>query len=239
MYNNKIMTPDDIKITIFINTIFNKMNIKSKEQYDIFDVCDTLHKNSQKIDSINDMLISEIVKNLFKTIETENIWKVFIILSVLAELSSDNIGIYYQYNIYDECKKQNIYNWNDTKIALQNSINKLEANSCIEKTSELFIGYLFVGIESMAYYGNKNFSLIQSELAIYEWITGFGNFVEYNNSISILFDTINSFALRDAIMDNFINILSVFYKVDFKDCKNIDETYNWEKVSEIVSSGLL
>jgi len=239
MIKNIIYNKDDANITKLINIIFNKMDLERQEQYNITDVCSILNDNSCKINNINNIDISYIVQDLFKVIKTENIWKIFIILNILAEYSSDRIDIYYKYNIYDECKKHNIYNWNDAKILLQNSINKLEVNSCIEKTSEFFIGYLFVGIESMAYYGNKNFNLIESELAIYEWITGFGNFVEYNNSINILFDTINSFALRDAIMDNFINILSIFYKVDFKNCKNIDETYNWEKVSEIVSSGLL
>jgi len=238
MINDIISYKDNANISDLITIIFNKMDFEKKEQYNILEVCEILYNNSYKINNIDNIDISHIVQDLFKIIKTEEIWKVFIILYSLAELSSDRISIFYQNNIYDECKKHNIYNWNDAKISLQN-IDKVEVNHSIEKISELFIGYLFVGIESMAYNGNKNFNLVQSELAIYEWITGFGNFIEYNNSISILFDTINSFALRDAIMDKFINILSIFYKVDFKNCKNIDETYNWEQVSEIVSSELL
>jgi len=239
MDNNRPMTPDDIEITRFINTIFNNMYIKNKEQYDIFDVCVTLHKHSQKIDCINDMLISNIVKNLFKTIKTENIWKVFIILYTLAELSSDKISLFYQYNIYNECKKHNIYNWNDAKIIIQNKMNKLKSYNNVEDISNIFIGYLFVGIESMAYYGDKNFSLYESELAIYEWITGFGNFVEYNNSVSVLFDSIEFHFLRDEIMNKFILLLSIFYKVDFSNSKNTNGTYDWEYISEVVCSELL
>jgi hypothetical protein len=236
---NIIQDPDDINIMIFIHIILNKMNINNRKQYDFFEVCNILYKHSHKIDNINNIDISDTVENLFKTIKTENIWKIFVILNILAELSSERVDIFYQYNIYFECKKHNIYNWNDAKISLKDNIDKMTTKSDIEKVSNIFIGYLFAGIESMAYYGNKDFSLYQSESAINEWITGFGNFVEYNNSISILFDDIDSYPLRDEIMDKFKSLLILFYKVELNTCKNKDETYNWEQVSEIVCSGLL
>lgn len=236
MEKNSSMTPDDIKITMFVNTIFKNMCIENKEQYNIFDVCDTLHKHSQKIHCINDMLISSTVKKLFQTIKTENIWKVIIILYTLAELSSDRISLFYQFNIYNECKKHNIYNWNDAKIIL---LNKLKVYDNVEDISNVFVGYLFVGIESMVYCGDKHFSLYESELAIYEWITGFGNFIEYNNSVSVLFDSIDSYFLRDEIMDKFILLLTIFYKVNFSNSKNTDETYDWEYISELLCLELL
>lgn len=236
MEKNSSMTPDDIKITMFVNMIFKNMCIENKEQYNIFDVCDTLHKHSQKIDCINDMLISSTVKNLFQTIKTENIWKVIILLYTLAELSSDRISLFYQFDIYNECKKHNIYNWNDAKIIL---LNKLKVYDNVEDISNVFVGYLFVGIESMVYCGDKHFSLYESELAIYEWITGFGNFIEYNNSVSVLFDSIDSYFLRDEIMDKFILLLTIFYKINFSNTKNTDETYDWEYISELLCLELL
>jgi len=243
---NEQFIEDDVKIIKLLNIIFNKMNIDTKiiKGYDFFEVCSILSLNSNKINYLNNSDISDIVKNIFEIISSKNIWKIFVILYILSELSSDEIDIYYKYNIYTECKKQNINNWNEANITLKNSIVGLDFSNNIndedvEIISDIFIGYLFIGIETMAYYGDQNFSLSESEYGINEFITGFGNCIEYNNSVSINFDIIESYYLLDTISDKFINLLAIFYRVDFKDHQNSDETYNWEKIAETVGSGML
>lgn len=239
--SQKLMNQNNIDNSILrlANIIFKKMNIEKEESYDILEIYNILYSNSHMINNISNNDISKTVEELFKVVKIENSWKVFVLLYYLAELSSDRISIFYEYNIYEECVRNKIYSSSEAKKLFKENILNIGTIDNIDNISDIFIGYLFMGIESMAYYGTEKFSLLLSEIEITEWITGFGNFVEYNNSISKLFKDINSYHLLDEIMDKFIFLLSSFYRVDLQNSKNIDQTYNWEQVSETVCSGLL
>lgn len=226
-------------ITELVDIIFKKMDIEKEKSYDILEVCSILSINSHKINNITNQDISKRIREIFKFSKIKNTWKVFVLLHYLAELSLDRISILYEYSIYEECIKNNIDSSSEAKKLLKENILNIETTSKIDNISDFFIGCLFMGIESMAYYGTENFSLYHSETEITEWITGFGNFVEYNNSISKLFEDIDSYCLLDEIMDKFIFLLSSFYKVDFENMKNIDQTYNWKQISETVCNELL
>ena len=101
------------------------------------------------------------------------------------------------------------------------------------------MGCFFLAIESCAYVGQDDFDADDAEEGIKAWVTGYGNCFEYDEPVGGVIDEIDSYGIKDGIMDSFIGLLNLYYCVDVNDHQDDDETTNWEQVAEVVNSGML
>lgn len=187
-------------------------------------------------------LFFRIEKLLLKKSSYHNIWKVFLILIPLSKLCNVDIGYLVGKNSIKLCLAYNVKTEEDIYNVLKLKTKKLysaENDKEIDTVSDSIITSFLIAIELMSYDGSKEFNLYYSENIIFTWVTGFGNYLEYDNKISDCISEIGCGYKNDEILLKLFLLLRIIYDINIDDYKNEDEIFNWEKVSENISMQIL
>ncbi|MDD3007546.1 MAG: hypothetical protein RBR70_11775 [Arcobacter sp.] len=176
-----------------------------------------------------------IEKILLKKYHKHDIWKVIVILIPLSRLCNVDIGYLIGTNIIKLSKKYNLETERDIYNILNLATQKLKVTDNdyeIDKLSDLIVTCILLVLELSSFNGRKEFDLNCSENTILIWLTGYGNYLKYDNKISSCMEIINCGYKYDEIMDKLFLILKVVYDIEVENYKDINEEFNWERISE-------
>lgn len=176
-----------------------------------------------------------IEKILLKKYHKHDIWKVIAILIPLSRLCNVDIGYLIGTNIIKLSKKYSLETEEDIYNILNLATQKLKVTGNdykIDKLSDLIVSCILLVLELSSFNGRKEFDLNCSENTIAIWLTGYGNYLKYDNKVSSCMKIVNCGYKYDEIMDKLFLILKVVYNIEIENYKDINEEFNWERISE-------
>lgn len=230
---------NDSNIVRIINFCLLKLEFdnQSKEIINLNTFYNFLYSISRDENNIKDKeeFFYRIEKILLKKYHKHDIWKVIVILIPLSRLCNVDIGYLIGTNIIKLSKKYNLETEEDIYNILNLATQKLRDTKNeyeIDSLSDLIASCILLVFELSSFNGRKEFDLNCSENTILIWLTGYGNYLKYNNKISSSMEIINCGYKYDEIMNKLFLILKVAYDIKVENYKDINEEFNWERISE-------
>ena len=242
---------DENDVRTFANSLFKKSNIDIEFKENDYDIairaCKAIQENVDEIEGIGESdceKLTEEFEALLKKATIENVWQIALLSRTLEEEFIDNFSFPEVDDILNQCKDQGVLQWSDAIPLLTKGLGEINttdeaSDKDIEQATNFAVGCFFLAIESCAYVGQDDFDADDAEEGIKAWVTGYGNCFEYDEPVGGVIDEIDSYGIKDGIMDSFIGLLNLYYCVDVNDHQDDDETTNWEQVAEEVNSGML
>ena len=244
MFNTNInYSLSDFSISRIINfCLLNfKFNKRNERIQNLYTTLSDISKDDNNIED-KEEFFHKIEKILLKRYYKHDIWKVIVILIPLSRLCNVDIRYLIGTNIVKLSKKYELETEEDIYKILNLATQKLKATDNdyeIDKLSDLIVTCILLVLELSSFNGTKEFNLNCSENTILIWLTGYGNYLKYDNKVSSSMEIINCGYKYDEIMNKLFLILEVVYDIKVENYKDIDDEFNWERVSEEIFSQLL
>lgn len=244
MFNTNInYSLSDFSISRIINfCLLNfKFNKRNERIQNLYTTLSDISKDDNNIED-KEEFFHKIEKILLKRYYKHDIWKVIVILIPLSRLCNVDIRYLMGTNIAKLSKKYELETEEDIYKILNLATQKLKVTDNdyeIDKLSDLIVTCILLVLELSSFNGTKEFNLNCSENTILIWLTGYGNYLKYDNKVSSSMEIINCGYKYDEIMNKLFLILKVVYDIKVENYKDIDDEFNWERVSEEIFSQLL
>jgi len=230
------------ELASFVNKLIQDSNLEFvSDTDDLFEVSKMLRNQVSVIDNaLSDELAEELTeasKELTEYIDLIEFWKTVSILTPLVE-EVERIEFSISENI--SSKFTNLVSTSlDTLSIVKKGLAYIKlsdesSSEDIHKAIDLLFACFYLGVEmSIGYVNNEGeWCPVGDEEALKQWITGFGNPYEYDNSVgdvvSKVFDECPD--IKDDFYENFYLLLKSIYDIDVDDYLNEVESVDWDLV---------
>lgn len=129
----------------------------------------------------------------------------------------------------------------NVQTVMEDLINKLKSlkltnessNEDIENAVDYAMGSFFIAINLAVNSGLDD----SGEEIIYDWVTAFGNFPGYDNSLCELFEDLPD-EFGSSLLDYFVEFIQIQYDMDINDDRFLEDggAQDWEEVAEYIFS---